>query len=82
MATIALAVQQCLLLTCLYVLTSRLPHTGGIAHYSNVVFKVFGLLALSKSVVLIFALRFLLQVLGKASDLMAQCSIGFTHASS
>lgn len=57
-ATIALAIEQCLLLTCLYVLTSRLPHTGSIAHYNTVVFKVFGLLALSKSVVLIFTLRF------------------------
>lgn len=58
--TIALAIQQCLLLAWLYVLTSRLPHTDGIADYNNVVFKVFHLLALSKSVVLICALRFVL----------------------
>lgn len=60
LATIALAIQRCLLLTCLYVLPSRLLHTVSIADYNNIVFKVFGLFALSKFVVLICALRFVL----------------------
>lgn len=61
-ATIALATEQCLLLACLYVLTSRLSHADDIADYNNVVFNHYNndLLALSKSVVLICALRFVL----------------------
>lgn len=74
--TIVLAIWQCLLLRCLYVLTSRLPDTNHIADYNSVVFKVVGLFALSKSVVLICALRtqtcllFNDKVPGKASDLL------------
>ena len=57
LTTIALAIQQCLQLTCLYVLTSSLPDTNHIADYNSVVFKVAELFALSKSIVLICALR-------------------------
>jgi len=55
--TIALAIQQCLQLACLYFLTSWLLDTNHMAGYNSVVFKVVGLFPLSKSVVLSCALR-------------------------